>query len=55
MLSIFNIVVIGDFNEILFLDEKWGEKRINIQKSYLKNFVDDLGALDIAANGPKFT
>lgn len=46
---------IGDLNEIFYTNEKYGVKPINIQKSFLIQFVDFFRAFDITSNGPKFT
>lgn len=47
--------VIGDINEILYAEENEGGKHVQIQKSYLKDFLDASGGMDLGASSLLFT
>lgn len=47
-------IVTGDFNEILFLDEKTERERNNWQTENSQVALTDIGLFDIRYAGPKF-
>lgn len=48
-------LIMGDFNEILNIGEKFGGKTTGIRKSYLNEFFQNVGALDLEYTGKRFT
>lgn len=48
-------ILMGDLNEVINGTEKMGGQPIWRNKLYLKNFIDDLGAVDMGYSGRKFT
>lgn len=47
---------IGDFNDLLSQDEKFGGREFtNCSHFFLKNFMDDLGGIDLGYHGNTFT
>ena len=49
-------LVIGDFNEVMSQNEKWGGRPINNHRANLfKQTINNCNLLDLGFNGPKFT
>lgn len=48
-------VVIGDLNEYVSTEEKWGGRNIWKKKLYLKQFIDNVGGIDLGFVGKRFT
>ena len=48
--------MLGDFNDILSCDEKWGGNRpSNSRMSKFKNYLNAYSMIDLSFSGPKFT
>lgn len=47
--------MIGDLNEVVTEEEKWGGRNIWKKRLYLKEFVNNLGALDLGFKGHRYT
>lgn len=49
-------VCMGDFNDVVYQDEKMGGKKVSTKANYfLRNFIYDVGALDLAFHGNAYT
>ena len=50
-------VMIGDFNDILYSDEKWGggNSPSNSRMAEFRNCINDCNMIDLGFSGPKFT
>ena len=50
------LLVLGDFNEILSGEDKFGGRRLNLNRAIeFKNYIDSCNLLDLGFSGPKFT
>lgn len=49
-------MIVGDFNEILEIHEKWGGEKFNPQRARdACDFMDSMSMLDLRSIGPAFT
>ena len=49
-------LVLGDFNEILSGEDKFGGRRLNLNRAIeFKDCIDSCNLLDLGFSGPKFT
>lgn len=47
---------IGDFNDVVSQEEKWGAKLLYLStRSFLKEFIHDIQAIDLGFIGNSFT
>ncbi|KAK9287885.1 hypothetical protein L1049_016327 [Liquidambar formosana] len=47
---------IGDFNQVLYATNKWGNHRLDLHGSEeFQAFIDDCAFIDLPAKGPTFT
>lgn len=47
-------MVLGDLNEIIFETKKFGEREIWRKKLFLREFMQNLGGIDLGFNGSRF-
>lgn len=49
-------LVIGDFNQVLHADKKWGGRRVNMANAErLREVVDACSWIDLGFQGPRYT